>query len=280
MAAAAMMAACTAQADDWVSLSQYERATGGRYVSEEVVCSGTNLHVSSEMGSLMVQLNVSNEMLQRSLLGRGVAIAISPEGKKSENIEVVFPAARFGRPQPPQGEDGYRQGPPQGYNSDRQGPPPSQGGKQGSQRMPRAGAMLKALNERGASLVIGTDTIAIPKECARISMDSDSLLSLTAVVPMSQISLYTKLGKKWKFGVISPEMDFGERPERGQRPEVAPSGPGSPGSPGGPGSPGSPGAPGGPGGMDLSSVTDTKLEKALTKEINDWTTIKYSDFNR
>lgn len=122
--ACAMLIACTTQANDWVTLSQYERATNGRYVSEDVVCSGTNLHVSSEMGTLMVQLNVTNEMLQRSLLGRGVAIAIDPEGKKSENIMVLFPSARMGGPRGPQGERVERG--PQGERGDRQGPPPGE----------------------------------------------------------------------------------------------------------------------------------------------------------
>lgn len=154
--------------------------------------------------------------------------------------------------------------------------------------------MLEPLNERGVKLIIGTDTVPIPKDCARLALDADGQLSMTAVVPIEQFSLYTKLGKKWKFGILAPQMDFGERPEKGQRPEGAPKGDrqgpppgGGMGGPGG-GMGGPGGGMGGPGGgprrgmggIDLSNVDDSKLEKALTKEISDWVTIKYSEFNK
>lgn len=296
--AALMLAACSSQASEWVSISQYEKATDGQYYSEDVVCTGTNLHVSTQMGALMVQLNVTDEMLQRSLLARGVAIAIDPEGKKSENIQVVFPSAMMGRPQPGQGGPQDRQGPSPEFNDSVR--PERQAPQQGQR--PDGNPMLERLNQRGALLVIGTDSVSIPKESARISVDEDKIMSFTAVVPLDEISLYTKVGKKWKFGILSQQMDLGERPQRGQRPDGAPSGDrqgpppgGGMGGPGG-GMGGSGGGMGGPGGgmggpgggrgprgggsMDLSQVTDTKLEKALTKEINEWVTIKYSDFQK
>ncbi|MCD8385373.1 MAG: hypothetical protein LUD17_00625 [Bacteroidales bacterium] len=308
----AVAATASVSAQQWVGIEQWARTAPERYCSKEAVCSGTNLHVAANDQQLCVELFVTESMLQRSLLQRGLELRIDPAGKKKDFCSVIFPSMssqqmgsqQMGQPMGPQGM-GEQMGP---QPMEEMGVPeqgqllPGHDAQQGQRRrgMPSMADLAERLNKQGALLAIGGDTIPIPRNSVRLMVDADEILVCQAVIPMELATKDSKVAKKWKFGVYAAAptepTEIPKRPSGGEGgPQGVPGGGmGGPGMGGGMGGPG--GGMGGPGGGGpgmgggrpggggmgspgmMGSTTDSKLEKALTKEIKEWATISYSDF--
>ncbi len=286
----AMCMVCTlgAAARQLTSVEQYLSANSSRYVSQNIICDGCYLHVSADASALCMQLYVRPEALQRSLLHRGVALAVDPEGKHQQLFLAVFQPVVIEMPQPPQ--------PPDSIGERR--PPmerPDSAGREGGAPLPAPKFSIAEQVAKADSLPVvlctPTDTTYLPPASARVNRDEDGVLIYTVVLPLAEMKETAPSAKKWKFGVLAAEPmhpDF-EAPRRDGAPgregdasarrfqEMPPSG--GPGM-GGPGMGAGPGRGGPPdfGGRTGGAGTDKDLQRAVTRAIDQWKTIPISEF--